>query len=62
VVSWVNDHLRLPDAQMRKMKRLYDKLMAESITADERVELDSLMDACAVMDILRARLIIGEGK
>ncbi len=62
VASWVRDHLRLPDSDMRRMKRLYDKVMAETATEAESVELDSLMDACATMDLLRARVLFGATK
>jgi hypothetical protein len=59
VVSWAQDHLRLPDSDLRRMKKLYDKVMHETITPDESAELDGLLDACAAMDLLRARLVIG---
>ncbi len=59
VVTWVEDHLRLPDTDMRRMKKLYDKMMNETSTADENTELDSLLEACAAMDLLRARMIMG---
>ncbi len=62
VVSWIQDHLRLPDADIRRMKKLYDKVMEETITKAESAELDSLMDACAAMDLLRARVLLGTGK
>lgn len=44
---------------MRRMKKLYDKVTNETITSDESAELDGLMDACAAMDLLRARMLIG---
>lgn len=62
VVSWVQDHLRLPESDMRRMKKLYDKVMSENITEAETIELDGLIDACAAMDLLRARLILGTPK
>ncbi len=62
VVSWVQDHLRLPDADIRRMKKLYDKVMEETITKAESTELDSLTEACAAMDLLRARVLVGAGK
>jgi len=61
VVSWVQDHLRLPESDIRRMKKLYEKVMNETITKGESAELDSLMDACAAMDLLRARLLFGTG-
>ena len=62
VVSWVQDHLRLPDSDMRRMKKLYDKVMDEMATDAESVELDGLMDACAAMDLVRARMLFGVAK
>ena len=59
VVSWVREHLRLPESDMRRMKKLYDKVMNETITEAENSELDSLMDACSAMDLLRARVLFG---
>lgn len=59
VVSWVQDHLRLPESDIRRMKKLYEKVMNETITKTEDAELDGLMDACAAMDLLRARLLFG---
>jgi len=57
VVAWAQDHLRLPESDMRRMKRLYDKAMEDTITPDESGELDGMMEACAAMDLLRARLL-----
>ncbi len=59
VATWVQKHLRLPDADMKRMRKLYDRLMDEKITRQETVELDGLMEACAAMDLLRARLLTG---
>lgn len=59
VVTWVQDHLRMPESDLRRMKKLYDKVMQETITPGESAELDSLMDACAAMDLLRARMLTG---
>lgn len=59
VVSWVRDHLRLPEADMRRIKKLYEKVMNETITAEEGAELDGLLDASAAMDLLRARVVFG---
>ena len=41
------------------MKKLYDKLMEETITLEETTELDSLLEACAAMNLLRARIMPG---
>jgi hypothetical protein len=62
VLTWAQDHLRLPDSDMRRMKKLYDKVMKETITERENAELDSLIDACAAMDLLRARMVFGVAK
>ena len=59
VVVWARDHLLLPASDIRRMKKLYDKLMEETITPEERAELDSLLEACAAMDLLRARMTAG---
>jgi hypothetical protein len=34
------------------MKKLYEKVMNETITPGESAELDSLLEACAAMDLL----------
>ena len=62
VGAWVDDHLKLPESDMRRMKRLYDNVLNETITAAENSELDSLMDACSAMDLLRARVVFGTTK
>lgn len=53
VVAWAKDHLLLPASDIRRMKKLYDKLM------EETTELDSLLEACAAMNLLRARIMPG---
>ena len=62
VISWMQDHLMLPDSDMRRMKKLYDKVMNETASNVESAELDGLMDACAAMDLLRARMLFGAAK
>ena len=42
---------------MKRMKRLYGKVMNETISPVESAELDSLLEACAAMDLLRARVL-----
>ena len=59
VVAWAMDHLHLPESDMRRMKKLYNKAMDETITAPESGELDDLMDVCGAMDLLRARMLLG---
>jgi hypothetical protein len=59
VVTWLQEHLRMPDSDMKRMKKLYDKVMSDTITQTESAELDSLMEACAAMDVLRARILLG---
>ena len=59
VVTWARDHLGLPQSDIRRMKKLYDKVMDETITQEESTELDGLLEACAAMDLLRARMVIG---
>jgi hypothetical protein len=59
VVSWLQEHLRMPDSDMKRMKKLYDKVMRETISKAESVELDALMEASAAMDVLRARVLLG---
>ncbi len=49
----------MPDADMKRMKKLYDKVMSETISQQESVELDGLMEATAAMDVLRARVLLG---
>jgi predicted RNA polymerase sigma factor len=61
VSSWVMQHARLSDADSRRLKKLYDKAMDETITEVEKSELDYLMDASAAMDLLRARLMYVSG-
>lgn len=59
VVSWVQDHLKLPESDIRRMRKLYEKVMSETITKPESAELDGLIDACAAMDLVRARVLFG---
>lgn len=61
VASWLQDHAFMPDSDMKRMKKLYDKVMNETITQTESVELDSLMEATAAMDVLRAHALLGNG-
>ena len=49
----------LKDADMKRMKKLYEKVMNDTISKAESVELDGLMEACAAMDVLRARVLLG---
>jgi hypothetical protein len=41
------------------MKRLYEKVMNDTISRAESAELDSLMEASAALDVLRARVLLG---
>ncbi|GEM_PF-2113425 len=59
VVAWLQEHLRMPDTDMKRMKKLYDKVMNETISKTESAELDGLMEASAAMDVLRARVLLG---
>lgn len=59
VVSWIEDHLRVPESDMKRMKKLYEKVMNDSISKAEEVELDRLMEVSAAMDVLRARILLG---
>lgn len=59
VAAWARDHLLLPASDIRRMKKLYDKMMEEIITPEESSELDGLLEACAAMDLLRARMVVG---
>ena len=58
VIRWVSEHLRLATDDMKRLKKLYEKAMDESITPAENAELDDLMAASAAMDLLRARMLI----
>ncbi|WP_395746241.1 hypothetical protein [Prosthecobacter sp.] len=60
VRSWLQEHLRMPESDLKRMKRLYDKVMNETISGAESVELDELMEASAAMDVLRARILLGD--
>ena len=44
---------------MKRMKKLYEKVMNDSISKAEAVELDRLMEVSAAMDVLRARILLG---
>jgi predicted metalloendopeptidase len=57
VVKWIQSHLRLPDSDMKRLNKLYNKFMDEAITSKEKQELDHLLDECAALDLLRARLL-----
>lgn len=59
VVSWLQEHLRMPDSDMKRMKKLYDKVMSDTISKTESAELDALMESSAAMDVLRARVLLG---
>jgi len=59
VLTWLQEHLRMPDSDMKRLKKLYEKVMSETITQTESAELDALMEASAAMDVLRARVLLG---
>ena len=59
VMAWLQNNLRMPDADLKRMKKLYEKVMNDTITRSESAELDSLMEASAAMDVLRARVLLG---
>jgi hypothetical protein len=59
VMAWLQSNLRMPEADLKRMKRLYEKVMNDTISRTESTELDSLMEASAALDVLRARVLLG---
>jgi|APTNR8051073442_1049403.scaffolds.fasta_scaffold172269_2 hypothetical protein len=59
VMAWLQSNLRMPEADLKRMKRLYEKVMSDTISRSESAELDSLMEASAALDVLRARVLLG---
>jgi hypothetical protein len=56
VMAWLQSNLRMPEADLKRMKRLYEKVMNDTISRTESTELDSLMEASAASSTARCAL------
>lgn len=61
VITWLQKNLSMPKSDLRRMEKLYEKVQSDTITRPESAELDSLMEASAALDVLRARVLLGHG-